>query len=424
MRRDRTSRPPEPPTDAEQVSPSRLNQVLRTSIRLALSALTILVVSEAAFAQGAPRVPGDRRLAGHALTPLALPYHSPDSPDRVLVVLLENEHHQGRTYGGLPDMVLGGGRPSVADYLETVSYGRVRVQGLDVYGIYPTFYDTLSGPYDGDAMVEQAMSSLDGDGVVLDWSRYLFFVVVVDDIFDPNHGADLDGDGLPDLPNGGLPAHASVPDGSGSRTIPGIVAAGFLTDSPRAFVDVVCHEYGHTAALDFPHSGSLDCSAAGDDYFHCVADRSTGDRTDIMGDGGYLPGDLPRPYSALRKLQAGWLPAANVGQGAGVHLVFPLDRDLGSGYTQLVIIELAEAPSFDAGAAIGATLSVEYRDGTGYDEGLPAGVYVKLRGASQDWCLTPEPLLPGQSFVDPHNHVSIEVLALNDDSVSVAVEQG
>ncbi len=130
------------------------------------------------------------------------------------MVLLANEHQQGRTYGLLPEMLLGDVSISLADYLDVSSFHNLTVGGADIFGSYPTRFDTLSGPYDGDAIVADAMDSLHADGVVPDWESYRFFIVVVDDIWDPYGGEDGDGDGFPDLPNGGL----SSATGSSSAT--------------------------------------------------------------------------------------------------------------------------------------------------------------------------------------------------------------
>ena len=356
--------------------------------------------------------------------PLALPYSSPQSADRVLVVLLANEHHHGRTYGSLPEMLLGDRSTSVADYLDAVSFGQLDVGGADIYGIYSTRFDQLSGPYDGDAVAADAMDSLQGDGVAPDWEAYSFFIVVVDDVWDPYDGEDRDGDGFPDLPNGGLASRHRVVIGGEEHLIPGVVIAGFLTDNAREFVHAVAHELGHSIALGFPHAGALDCDGAQGDYFACRQGVSNGDRTDVMGNGGYFPGDRPRHYSGIFAAMAGWLPAPNVIRDEpGVHLLHPLERELGSGFPQLIALQLDHQPPFDANPLSDSYLTIEYRSGWGYDQGLARGVLLKVMGATQVWNLTEAPLVEGGSFVDLHNRLLIEVLALYDDSAVVSVEE-
>ncbi len=44
-------------------------------------------------------------------------------------------------------------------------------------------------------------------------------------------------------------------------------------------------------------------------------------------------------------------------------------------------------------------------------------------GGTQLWNLTENPLVEGDSFVDVHNRVRIEVLALYGDAAAVAVEE-
>jgi hypothetical protein len=321
-------------------------------------------------------------------------------------------------------MLLGDVSMSLADYLDGSTFHNVIVGGVDIFGSYPTRFDTLSGPYDGDAIVADAMDSLQADGVVPDWESYRFFIVIVDDIRDPYGGEDRDGDGYPDLPNGGLSSRHRVIIGGEERVIPGVVIAGFLTDGAREFVQAVGHELGHSTMLGFRHSGVLDCEGAQGDYFACRQGVSNGDRTDIMGNGGYFPEDRPRHWSAIFKHLAGWLPALNVISGElGVHLLYPLEGEADPGQAQLITLRLDEKPPFDASTFRDSYLTIEYRSAEGYDEGLEPGVLVKLMGATQLWNVTESPLVAGDSFVDVHNRVRIEVLALYGDAAAVAVEE-
>lgn len=393
----------------------------RRIVRTVAAALVGCAAATIASAQAPPRA---ARGINPPVPPLSLPYSSPSGPDRVLVVLLANEHQQGRTYGLLPQMLLGDVSMSLADYLDVSTFNNLTVGGVDIFGRYPTRFDTLSGPYDGDAIVEDAMNALQADGVVPDWDSYQFFIVIVDDIWDPHGGEDGDGDGYPDLPNGGLSSRHRVLIGDEERVIPGVVIAGFLTDGARELIDVVGHELGHSTMLDFRHSGVLDCDGAGGDYFACRQGVSNGDRTDIMGNGGYLPGDRPRHWSAIFKHLAGWLPPSNVvSDEPGVHLLHPLEIDPGPGHPQLITLRLDEKPPFDASTSSDSYLTIEYRSAEGYDEGLEPGVLVKLMGATQLWNVTEAPLVVGDSFVDVHNRVRIEVLALYGDAAAVAVEE-
>ncbi|HOC43695.1 MAG TPA: hypothetical protein PKJ99_11835 [Thermoanaerobaculales bacterium] len=378
-------------------------------------------VCATAAAQANPRPVGGLT---SPIPPLTLPYSSPEGADRVLVLLLANEHQHGRTYGSLPAMLLSDLSTSVANHLDAVSFGNVIVGGTDIYGIYPTRFDTLSGPYDGDAMVAGAMDSLQADGVAPDWQSYRFFIVVVDDVWDPHEGEDQDGDGLPDLPNGGLASRHHVVIGGEEHVIPGVVIAGFLTDNAREFVHAVAHELGHSIALGFPHSGALDCDGAQGDYFACRQGVSNGDRTDVMGNGGYFPGDRPRHFSGIFASMAGWLAPQNVIRDEpGVHVLHPLERDPGAGFPQLIVLRLQHKPPFDAGPVSDSYLTIEYRSGRGYDQGLEPGVLVKLMGARQLWNLTEAPLVEGDSFEDVHNRIRVEVLALYGDTAAVAVEE-
>jgi hypothetical protein len=393
----------------------------RRPLRTLVAGLLIIAGAATAAAQEDPRPVGGLNQAIPPLT--SLPYSSPPGPDRVLVVLLTNEYQQGRGYRALPAMILRDRSTSVADFLEAASFGHMVVRGVDIYGTYTTRFDNLSGPYDGDAITADAMESLDADGVLPDWAAYRFFIIVVDDIWDPHGGEDSDGDGLPDLPNGGLAVrHRVIVEGE-ERTIPGVVIAGFLTDTARQFVHAVGHELGHSIALGFTHSGLLDCEGAQGDYFECRQGVSNGDRTDVMGNGGFYPGDRPRHYSAIFKRNAGWVPPSNViGDELGVHILYPIERDLGPGFPQLITFRLDHQPPFDASPFSDSHLTIEYRSAEGYDEGLEPGVLVKLQGATQLWNLTESPLVEGGSFIDAHNRIRIEVLSLYDDAVAVSVE--
>ena len=151
---------------------------------------------------------------------------------------------------------------------------------------------------------------------------------------------------------------------------------------------------------------------------------SNGDRTDVMGNGGYFPGDRPRHFSGIFASMAGWLAPQNVIRDEpGVHVLHPLERDPGAGFPQLIVLRLQHKPPFDAGPVSDSYLTIEYRSGRGYDQGLEPGVLVKLMGARQLWNLTEAPLVEGDSFEDVHNRIRVEVLALYGDTAAVAVEE-
>jgi hypothetical protein len=146
--------------------------------------------------------------------------------------------------------------------------------------------------------------------------------------------------------------------------------------------------------LGFRHSGVLDCEGAQGDYFACRQGVSNGDRTDIMGNGGYFPEDRPRHWSAIFKHLAGWLPAPNV--ISGELGVTSSTRSRGGSWAGTAH-HLASTETVRASDFRDSDLTIEYRSAEGMT-GDRTWSLVSCR-ARQLWRPDREPSWSG-SFVD------------------------
>lgn len=121
---------------------------------------------------------------------------------------------------------------------------------------------------------------------------------------------------------------------------------------------------------------------------------------------------MPHP-SAVWKYWLGWIPASQVTAVTPpfTGLVFAADKK----HSQVKLLTLRMAAAGTSGKANTPTYSLEYISGAGLNAGQPTGLAIRFFGNvlpkdEGDFLKHIDTLSPGESFVDPHRGIKIELL--------------